>query len=484
MTFETPTFLPALPEILMLLMACVVLIADVYLAAGRRHLTYYLSLATLALLAIVTASLYPSEPEITFSGSFVNDGMATVLKVFIYLVMAVVFVYSRDYLVVRGLYKGEFFILSLFAVLGMMIMVSAYSLLTVYLGLELLSLSLYALVALHRDSETATEAAMKYFILGAVASGFLLYGISLIYGATGELGIAEVAAYANSGVEHDLVLVLGISFVVVALAFKLGAVPFHMWIPDVYHGSPTAITLLIGSAPKIAAFAMVVRVLAEGLGGQVGEWQDMLVILSLLSIVLGNVVAIAQKNLKRMLAYSTIAHVGFLFLGVLAGGNDGYSGAMFYILTYALMSLAGFGMILLLSRAGHEFDMIDDFKGLAKRNPWFAFMMLIVMFSMAGVPPTVGFYAKLSVLSAALDAGYVWLVAFAVLFSVVGAFYYLRIIKLMYFEDPVEQAPIESALDMRAVMSANALLILLLGLFPGTLLSICTAAMRQTALIG
>ncbi len=483
MNFEIPTFLPALPEIFVLTMACVVLLADLYLTEGKRHLTYYLSLVTLMLATIVTVSVHSSVPEISFSGSFVNDSMATILKVFIYLVTAVVFVYSRDYLIERGIYKGEFFLLGLFAVLGMMIMVSAYSLLSIYLGLELMSLSLYAMVALHRDSDEATEAAMKYFILGAVASGFLLYGVSLIYGATGSLGIEEIAAYARTA-ENDLTLVLGVSFVVVALAFKLGAVPFHMWIPDVYQGSPTAITLFISAAPKIAAFAMVMRVLAEGLGGVHGEWQGMLVILVVLSIAVGNVVAIAQTNIKRMLAYSTIAHVGFLLLGILAGTPEGYSGAMFYVIVYALMSLGGFGMILLLSRAGFEFDKLDDFKGLARRSPWFAFMMLIIMFSMAGVPPTVGFYAKLAVLSAAVDAGLVWLAVVAVVFSVIGAFYYLRIIKLMYFEEQDDNTPLVSGFDSRAVMSVNALLILLLGLFPGGLLSLCTAAMQQVSALG
>lgn len=476
MNFVMPTFLPALPEIFVLTMACAVLIVDVYKSDRNPFITYHLSLATLLGAAVLTVMMHDAEPVITFGGSFISDSMAALLKVFIYLVTAVVFLYSRDYLIQRGLFKGEFLILGLFAVLGMMVMVSAYNMVTVYLGLELMSLSLYAMVAMHRDSSVASEAAMKYFILGAVASGFLLYGMSLIYGATGQLGLTEIASYIHASSGHDLILVLGVSCVVVALAFKLGAVPFHMWIPDVYHGAPTPITLFIGSAPKIAALAMVLRLLSDGLGGLHGEWEGMLVLLTVLSVTLGNVVAIAQKNIKRMLAYSTIAHVGFIFMGILAGSPAGNAGSMFYIITYAIMALGGFGMILLLSRAGFEADNIEDFKGLAKRNPWFAFMMLIVMFSMAGVPPTVGFYAKLSVLSAVIDAGYVWVAAYAVLFSVVGAFYYLRIIKFMYFDDLEDNTPIESSLDVRAVMSANALAILLLGIFPGALMGMCATA--------
>jgi len=341
------------------------------------------------------------------------------------------------------------------------------------LGLELLSLSLYAMVAMHRDSAQASEAAMKYFILGAIASGMLLYGMSLIYGATGSLDISEISSSISNSSSDDMVLLLGLTFIIVALAFKLGAVPFHMWIPDVYHGAPTAVTLFISTAPKIAAFAMVMRLLVDGLGGLHVQWQDILVILAMLSIAIGNVVAIAQANIKRMLAYSTISHVGFLFLGILAGTDVGYSAAMFYVLIYALMSLGAFGMVILLSRAGFEADDIADFKGLNERSPWFAFMMLILMFSMAGVPPTVGFYAKLAVLSAVVDIGLVWLAVFGVLFAVVGAFYYLRIIKFMYFEKPDDDTPLETDFDMRAVMSANGLVVLALGIYPGALMALC-----------
>jgi len=478
MIFEFPNFVPALAEIFVLAMACVVLIVDLFLNERNRVITYLLAQATLLGAAVLTVSLHSASMEMTFNGSFIRDAMSDVLKVFIYLVTAVVFLYSREYLVVRRLFKGEFFVLGLFAVLGMMMMVSAHSLLTIYLGLELLSLSLYAMVALHRDSVAASEAAMKYFILGAIASGMLLYGMSLLYGATGSLDIAVIADTVRQSSSDDTVLRLGLTFIIVALAFKLGAVPFHMWIPDVYHGAPTPVTLFIGSAPKIAAFAMVMRLLVDGLGGMHMQWQDMLVILAALSIAAGNVIAIAQRNIKRMLAYSTISHVGFLFLGILAGGEGGNSGAMFYILVYTLMSLGAFGMIILLSRAGFEADEIEDFKGLNERSPWFAFMMLILMFSMAGVPPTVGFYAKLSVLSAVVDAGLVWLAVFAVIFSVIGAFYYLRVIKYMYFDKPDDSSPLESTFDMRAVMSANGLVVLALGLYPGALMALCVTALR------
>ncbi len=473
MNFEIPDFAPAAPEIFVLAMACTVLIVDLFLTEKNRVITYLLSQTTLLGAAVLTVSLHSAAPQVTFSGTFISDSLADVLKVFIYLITAVVFLYSREYLIARKLFKGEFFVLGLFAVLGMMILVSGYNMLTLYLGLELLSLSMYAMVAMHRDSMPSSEAAMKYFILGAIASGMLLYGMSLIYGATGSLDIAEIAAYIQNSSSDDMVLLLGLVFILVALAFKLGAVPFHMWIPDVYHGAPTAITLFISTAPKIAAFAMVMRLLTDGLGGLLTQWQDILVILAALSIAVGNVVAIAQGNIKRMLAYSTISHVGFLFLGVLAGTDEGYSAAMFYVLVYALMSLGAFGMVILLSRAGFEADNIADFKGLNERSPWFAFMMLILMFSMAGVPPTVGFYAKLAVLSAVVDVGLVWLAVFGVLFAVVGAFYYLRIVKFMYFEKPEDKAPLATDFDMRAVISANALVVLALGIFPGSLIALC-----------
>jgi NADH-quinone oxidoreductase subunit N len=473
MNFVTPNFIPALPEIFVLGMACAILIIDLYLKDSDRVVTFFMSLATLAGAAMLTISLAETERVLTFNDSFVIDQMGNVLKLFIYLVTAVVFLYSRRYLRQRNLYRGEFFVLGLFAVLGMMVMVSAHSLLTVYLGLELLSLSLYALVAFQRDSLNATEAAMKYFVLGALASGMLLYGMSMIYGMVGSLDLAVIGGYVASN-SDNVVLLFGLVFVVVGLAFKLGAVPFHMWIPDVYHGAPTAVTLFIGTAPKIAAFAMIMRLLVEGLGDLHHQWQDLLIMLSILSIAIGNVVAIAQTNLKRMLAYSTIAHVGFILLGILSGTANGYSASMFYVIVYALMSLGGFGMIIALSRAGFEADKIEDFKGLNERSPWLAAMMLILMFSMAGVPPTVGFFAKLSVIQSIVQVDLVWLAVYAVVFSVVGAFYYLRVIKVMYFDKPGEYGRIETGADMRLVLSINCLAILALGIFPAALMRYCS----------
>jgi NADH-quinone oxidoreductase subunit N len=403
--------------------------------------------------------------------------MGDVLKIFIYLVTGVVFIYARGYLQDRNLFKGEFYVLGLFGVLGMMVMVSAHSFLTVYLGLELLSLCLYALVAMHRDSKEASEAAMKYFVLGALASGMLLYGMSLLYGITGTLDIAQFRANLTEiGQPNQIVLVLGLVLVIVGLAFKLGAVPFHMWIPDIYHGAPTAVTLFLGSAPKIAAFALIMRLLVDGLGGVQSQWQDILIIMAVLSMGLGNIIAIAQSNIKRMLAYSTISHVGFILLGILAGSKAGYSASMFYTIVYSIMSMGGFGMVLLMSRAGFEADRLEDYKGLNERSPWFAFMMLILMFSMAGVPPTVGFYAKLSVLQAVVGADITWLAVVAVIFSIIGVFYYLRIIKLMYFDKPEDSSPITSNAEMRILLSANSLGVLALGVFPGSLLALCMAS--------
>ena len=477
MNFVFPNLVIAYPEIFVVCMACLVLVVDLYLSDDSRIVTYLLSQATLLGAAILTVSLHGSASEMTFNGMFISDDMSDVLKVFIYLITAVVFLYSREYLYVRDLLKGEFFILGLFAVTGMMVMVSAYSLLTLYLGLELLSLCLYAMVALHRDSIPASEAAMKYFVLGAIASGMLLYGMSMIYGATGSLGITEVGNAVRQSASNDIVLLFGLTFVVVALAFKLGAVPFHMWLPDVYHGAPTPVTLFITAAPKVAAFAMVIRLLTDGLGGLHLQWQEMLIVLSVLSITIGNVVAIAQTNIKRMLAYSTISHVGFLLLGILAGTPAGNAASMFYVLAYAIMSLAAFGMIMLLSRTGFEADQLEDFKGLNERSPWFAFVMLVVMFSMAGVPPTVGFYAKLAVLQAVIDVGMVWLAVFAVLFSVVGAFYYLRVVKFMYFDRADDDTPLAANTDMRAAMSVNGLIVLALGIYPSALMTLCAAVM-------
>ena len=381
---------------------------------------------------------------------FVRDALSDLLKLAIYLVTLCVFVYSRDYLRDRGMYRGEYFVLGLFGVVGMMIMASASHFLTLYLGLELLSLSLYAMVAFQRDSAQATEAAMKYFVLGALASGMLLYGMSMLYGATGSLEIAVVKQALVRLSPDNVVLIFGLVFVVVGIAFKLGAVPFHMWIPDVYHGAPTAVTLYIASVPKLAAFAMVMRLLVGGLQDLVPAWQGMLVILALLSMAAGNIIAIAQTNLKRMLAYSAISHAGFFLLGILSGGANGYGSALFYILVYASMSLGAFGMVILLSRAGFEAENLSDFRGLNQRSPWHAFLMLLLMFSMAGIPPTAGFYAKLVVIQAVIGIGQVWLAAAAVLFSVIRATH-LRVVKLMYFDSPEEQPPVRAGAAMQLI---------------------------------
>ncbi len=466
-------FVMILPEIFVLSMACIILVLDLFLKDSERQISYWLTQLTLVFAAVITLSVGPAETQLLFFGTFIADPMGVVLKVFIYLVTGLAFLYSRYYLSARGLFKGEYYVLGLFGMLGMMVMVSAHSLITIYLGLELLSLSLYAMVAFNRDSYPCSEAAMKYFVLGALASGMLLYGMSILYGMTGTLDIGLIADTLGRQ-ESSVPVVFATVFIVVGLAFKLGAVPFHMWVPDVYQGAPTPVTLYIGSAPKIAAFAMIMRLLAESVGSLQSEWQGMLVVLAVLSLGIGNVVAIAQTNLKRMLAYSTISHVGFLLLGILAGTPAGYSAAMFYIITYALMAAGAFGMIILLSRAGFEADRIEDFKGLNQRNPWFALVMLILMFSMAGVPLTVGFFAKLSVLQAVIDLDMVWLAATAVFFSVIGAFYYIRMVKVMYFDDPTDSEPLATDFDLRFGLSANGVLILLLGLFPGGLMALCS----------
>ena len=478
MNFQIPDFTPAVPEIFLLSMACLILIIDVFIKQENRFITYLLCQITLIVTAGLTVYLFDGQETFTFNNTFVSDDLSSVLKVFIYLVSAICFLYARKYLEEQNFFRGEFFILGLFGVLGMMIMVSAHNFLTIYLGLELLSLSLYAMVALRRDSIPASEAAMKYFVLGAIASGMLLYGMSILYGATGTLDIGELASFlANQNSDLDTVTSFGLVFIIVGLAFKLGAVPFHMWIPDVYHGAPTPVTLYLGTAPKIAAFAMAMRLLVDGMQPLHGEWQGMLMILAILSMAIGNIVAIAQTNLKRMLAYSTIAHIGFLFLGIQTGTDAGYSASMFYIIVYSLMSLGGFGMIILLSRAGFEADKIEDFKGLNQRSPWYAFIMLILMFSMAGVPPTLGFYAKLSIIQSLVSVDMVWLAVVAVVFSIIGAFYYLRVIKTMYFDKAEDTTPITTAnFDMRVVLSANGLAILGLGLFPSALMNLCVAS--------
>ena len=465
--------MPAAAEIFVAGAACLLLLFDALLGERGRSACFLLAIATLAVAAWITSAVAVSDSTVVLYGHFVADPMGTVLKLFAYGAAAVTLLYSRDYLARRGLLRGEYLVLALFAVLGIQVIVSAGSLLSLYLGIEIMSLSLYAMVAFDRDDGVAAEAAMKYFVLGAIASGSLLYGISILYGITGTFLVDGSAAAVGKADASAIGLLFGLAFIVVGVAFKFGAVPFHMWLPDVYHGAPTAVTLFVGSAPKIASFAPAMRVLAEGLGGMVDAWQDMLIVLAALSMIVGNVVAIAQTNIKRMLAYSTISHVGFILLGVLAGTSTGYQAAMFYTLTYVIMTTGGFGVVLLMSRKGFEADALDDYKGLNRRNPWFAFVMLLLMFGLAGVPPTVGFWAKVQVISAVLDIGITWLAALAVLLSVVGAYYYLRIVKLMYFDEPTAADPVEANRAFRFVLSLNGLAVLGLGLFPGLLLRLC-----------
>jgi NADH-quinone oxidoreductase subunit N len=464
----------AAAEIFVLTAACVILVLDVFLTDRSRWVTYWLSLLTLAGAAYMTVRYGVQSRVTAFDGMFIADPMGDVLKLFSYGTVAVSFLYSREYLQRKGLFKGEYFILGLIALLGVMVMISAGNLLTVYLGVELLSLSLYAMVAFDRESGVAAESAMKYFVLGAISSGTLLYGFSIIYGVTGTLQLDELAVGIREVGPANLGLIFGLAFIIVGIAFKFGAVPFHMWVPDVYHGAPTPVTLFIGSAPKISSFVLAIRVLAEGLDAMVASWQDMLIALAVLSMLLGNVVAIAQSNLKRMLAYSTISHVGFILLGILAGTTEGYRAAMFYTLAYVITTVGSFGMILLLSRSGFEADRLEDFKGLNRKSPWFAAIMMMLMFSTAGVPPFIGFWAKLAVIGAVLDIGLAWLAAVAVVLSVVGAFYYLRVVKLMYFDDPADSHVIEAGGTLRAVLSFNGVAVLALGVFPSALIDLCS----------
>ena len=477
--FIQPDLMPALPEMVMLAMTCLVLVVDLFLPQEKRGFTLLLSVVTLGLAIAAVIAVAPLNAVSTFGGSFVLDQLAVVLKIATCGVTILVFVYSRDYLADHDIYKGEYYVLGLFATLGMMVMISAHSFLLVYLGLELLSLSLYAMIAFNRNSLSASEAAMKYFVLGAMASGLLLYGISLFYGITGTLDLNQLSAAVNSQLsQHPIALGFALTFIVVGLCFKLGAVPFHMWLPDVYQGSPTSVTLFIGTAPKIAGFAMAIRLLVDGLGDLQVDWSQMLTVLAIASMALGNIIAIAQTNFKRMLAYSTISHVGFILLGLLSTTANGYASAMFYTITYTLTAAVAFGVLLVLNRKGCEAENISDLSGLNDSNPWYAALLAIAMFSMAGVPPTVGFYAKLTVLQAVIQVDLLWLAVVAVLFSVIGLFYYLRVIKVMYFDKPAAEqtTTIKEALDVKVLLSANSLSLILLGVFPSSLMAYCILA--------
>ncbi len=484
-------FTMALPEILLCLLAMGVLLIDAFARSKDSVLSYAASLASLILVLLVVLFQWNSGVNgTTFYQMYVADSLGHFLKVGSIIAVIVTLIYSRQYLVDRNMVKGnEFYGLILFCVLGQFVMISASSTLTIYLGLELMSLSLYALVALRRDSLSSAEAAMKYFILGSLASGILLYGISLIYGATGAIHLAEITQSLQSGDAELTVLLLGLVFVVSGIAFKFGAVPFHMWVPDVYQGAPTAVALTIGSAPKFAVMAITLRFLIEGLHDVAISWQPMLIIMAVLSLAIGNITALLQTNFKRLLGYSTISHIGFILIGLLSGVeangqlmSGAYATALFYLVTYVLTTLASFGVILILSRAGFECENVSDFKGLNRRSPWLAFGVLILMFSLAGIPPFVGFYAKLAVLESAVSAGHVWLAVVAVLFSLIGAFYYLRVVKVMYFDEPEKDAPVlHSSMSFReGVLSVNNLLLLVLGILPGGLMALCMQVINNS----
>ena len=472
-------FSVAAPEITLLILICVVLIADLFVNDEQRVATFWLSMASLVVTAGALIATAPQSQVLLFDGSYVSDALSQVLKLAAVGVVALSFYYARDYLKQNDLLKGEFFLLGLFGLLGIMIMISANSLLTIYLGLETLSLALYALVAFERKSASAAESAMKYFVLGAIASGSLLYGISWIYGLTGSLQFHEIAAAVRSGDASGTPLYFGLVFITVGIAFKFGAVPFHMWLPDVYQGARTPVTLYIAAAPKLAALALVMRILVDGLGDLHGVWQGMVMVLAVLSLLIGNIVAIAQTNIKRMLGYSAIAHVGFILMAVFTGTEQGYAAALFYTLTYVVMAAGAFGMVILLSRQGFEAEHLGDFKGLNARSPWFALMMLFFMFGMAGVPPWVGFFAKLNVISAVLDAGFPGLAVLLVLAAVVGGYYYLRVIWYMYFDAVEDKSVFQAELDTRLVLSLNGVAVLALGILPGWLMALCISVIAQ-----
>ena len=471
-------FSPATPEIMLLILLCVILIADLFIEDESRAATFWLTIASLVITAWSVVACAPDGRTLLFDGSYVSDGLSQVLKLGVIVTVGVGFLYSRDYLRQTGLMKGEYYLLGLFGLLGMMIMISANSLLTMYLGLETLSLSLYALVAFDRNSTESAESAMKYFVLGAIASGSLLYGISWVYGMTGSLQFDHIAAAVEADDINNMPLLFGMAFMIVGIAFKFGAVPFHMWLPDVYQGARTPVTLYIASAPKLAALALILRVLVDGLGDLHLAWQGMIMVVAVLSLIVGNVVAIAQTNIKRMLGYSAIAHVGFILLAVFTGTEEGYAAALFYTLTYVVMAAGAFGIVILLSREGFEAENLVDFKGLNTRSPWFALMMLFFMFGMAGVPPWVGFFAKLNVISVVLDAGFPILAIIMVLASVVGAFYYLRVIWHMYFDSAADRSVFQANLDTKVVLSLNGVAVLVLGIIPGWLLTVCINVMR------
>ena len=472
--FNASELIFALPELFLLSAISIILLFDLFASERLKPLTYYLTQLSLIITGWLAFDLI-GESATIFSGTFVLDTMGSTFKVFIMGFAIIALVYTRHYLKAHELLRNEYFILALMSILGMMVMVSGHSLLTLYMGLEIMSLSLYALIASARDRAVAIEAALKYFVLGAIASGLLLYGMSMIYGITGSLDIAQISNFARASTlasQQTLILNFGLVFLVIGVAFKLGAVPFHMWVPDVYQGSPTSVTMFLSTVPKIAAIALLIRLLIDGLGDLQHYWSDLLMIIAVLSIALGSLVALMQSNIKRMLAYSTISHIGFVLLGFVTGVVEGYGAAVFYILVYILMSLAAFGSIIVLNKNGFEADQISDYQGLSKHSPWFALIILVVMLSMAGVPPFIGFYSKLFILQQVIAEGYVILAVIAVVFAVISAYYYLQIIKTMYFDDADKEITVSAPLDMRVVLSINGILILLVGLMPSFWMSL------------
>lgn len=471
---QLPNFYCLLPEMAVLLGTCMVLMLDVFVKQKDHMLTFWLTEIVVIVAAVLTAIQFHHSTVISFHGNFIRDDFGSISKLFVYLIMFAAFYFSSNYIAERKIHQGEYYALGLFSMLGMMILISGHSLITIYLGLELLSLPQYAMIAMQRDSNSAPEAAMKYFVMGAIASGILLYGMSMIYGAASSLDITQIAAasHALQGI-HFGMLTFGILFLIVGIGFKLGAVPFHSWIPDVYQGSPVSVVLIIGSATKIAAFAMAIRLLANMLPGVLSEWQLWLIVIAIASMAVGNLLAIVQTSLKRLLGYSSVAQMGYMLLGLLAGTKAGYSAATFYVIVYALMAFAAFSLLTMLSRKGIELDAIDDLRGLNSRNPWMAFMMLLIMFSMAGIPPLVGFFAKVAVFEALVKVHLVWVACVAVILAVVGAYYYIRVVKVMYFEEPVDATPLHAEGDVWVVFTLNSLLLLGLGLFPTALYAIC-----------
>jgi NADH-quinone oxidoreductase subunit N len=467
-------YISAAPEMTLLGLICVVLIADLFVEDEKRVVTFWMSMISLAVTLWVLFATAPAEPTVVFYGAYVSDALSQAMKIAVVGFVAVGFLYARDYLRANDIHKGEFYVLGMFGLLGMMIMISAHNMLSMYLGLETLALSQYALVAFDRNNAKSAESAMKYFVLGAIASGALLYGISWVYGVTGSLDFSVIAENLAANPEmNGLPLWFGLAFLIVGIAFKFGAVPFHMWIPDVYEGARSPVTLYIASAPKVAALALLLRILVDGLGGIHSVWADMIMVLAVLSLLVGNIVAIAQTNIKRMLGYSTIAHVGFILLAVFCGTPKGNAAALFYTLTYVVATLGAFGIIILLSRRGYEAENLSDFKGLNQRSPWTAVMMMFIMLSLAGIPPLVGFFGKLNVIDAVLSSGYTGLAILMVLASVVGAYYYLRVIWYMYFEEAEDQAVLQASTDTRVVLSLNAVAVLALGIVPGWLWALC-----------